>query len=105
MPVALAIAEMGGGTTNCPGTSSMQTTLYTLSGPIAKEIGMNAGQNSMDVGNPANMSIGRVGSIMSVNFGGCITGLIRTDAGNMVHSTAFAEDLEELGRRGQLLGG
>ena len=96
LPVALAIATSGGGTTNCPGTSSMATTLYIVSGPIAKEIGMNAGQNSMDVGNPANMTLGRVGALISVNFGGCITGLVRTDSGNPVHSVCTAEDLEGL---------
>jgi hypothetical protein len=96
MPVAMAIATSGGGSTNCPGTSSMATTLYFVSGPIAKEIGMNSGQNSMDVGNPANMTLGRVGALMTVNFGGCITGAVRSDEGNMVHSTMFAEDLDGL---------
>jgi hypothetical protein len=96
LPVALAIATAGGGTTMCPGTSSMIATFYFVSGPIAKEIGMNPGQNSMDIGNYANCTIGRVGAIMSVNFGGCITGLVRTDSGNPLHSVCFAEDLEGL---------
>jgi hypothetical protein len=96
MPAVIAIAVAGGNSTNCPGTSSMATTLWCVSGPYAKEIGMNAGQNAMDVGNHANMSLGRVGSIITVNFGGCITGLVRTDAGNMVHAVAYAEDLESL---------
>jgi hypothetical protein len=96
MPVVLAIATAGGNSTNCPGTSSMWATPFVVSGPIAKEIGMNAGQNSMDVGNPANMTLGRVGGLMTVNFGQCITGTGRTDEGNMIHSVAFAEDLDGL---------
>jgi hypothetical protein len=96
LPVALAIAEGGGGTTSCPGTSSMFTTIFCVSGPIAKEIGMNVGQNAMDVGTPANVTLGRVGALMSINFGGCITGLVRTDTGNMEHSICFPEDLEGL---------
>jgi len=94
MPVVLAIASAGGGSTQCPGTSSMWPTWFVVSGPIAKEIGMNAGQESMDVGNPANMTLGRVGSLMTVNFGGCITGTVRTDSGNPIHSVCFAEDTE-----------
>jgi hypothetical protein len=96
LPVALAIASTGGGSTSCPGTSSMFGTMYCVSGPIAKEIGMNAGQQSMDVGNFANMTLGRVGALITVNFGGCITGQVRTDSGNPLHSTCFAEDLEGL---------
>jgi hypothetical protein len=96
LPVVLSIATTGGGTTNCPGTSSMIAAYYFVSGPIAKEIGMNPGQNSMDVGNYANCTIGRTGALMSINFGGCITGLVRTDSGNPMHSVCFAEDLEGL---------
>jgi hypothetical protein len=96
LPIALAIASSGGGDTNCPGTSSGPGLMFFVSGPIAKEIGMNAGQNSMDVGNYANMTLGRVGALMTVNFGGCITGLVRTDQGGPLHSVCFAEDLEGL---------
>jgi hypothetical protein len=94
MPVALAIAESGGGSTNCPGTSSPGSVMFIVSGPIAKEIGMNGGQQAFDVGNQANMTLGRVGALMTVNFGGCITGVVRTDSGHPVHSLCFAEDLE-----------
>jgi len=94
MPVALAEAVAGGGSTNCPGTSSMWPVWWVVSGPIAKELGMNAGQGSMDVGNPANVTLGRVGALMTINFGGCITGLVRTDSGNPIHSVMFAEDLD-----------
>jgi len=96
MPVVLAIAVMGGNSTNCPGTSSMASSWWILSGPIAKEIGMNPGQESMDIGNMANMTLGRVGALISVNFGGCINGLVRTDSGNPIHSVCFPEDADGL---------
>jgi len=96
MPAVLAIAEMGGNMTNCPGTSSMVSTMYCSSGPYAKEIGMNAGQNATDVGNPANMTLGRVGALISVNFGQCTTGANRSDSGNPIHSVCFAEDSDGL---------
>jgi len=94
LPVALAIATAGGGTTNCAGTSGPFGYLFVVSGPIAKEIGMNAGQNALDVGNAANVSLGRVGGLMTINFGGCVTGLVCSDSGNPIHSVCFAEDLD-----------
>ena len=97
MPVVLAVAESGGGNTNCPGTSgSGLEPAFIVSGPISKEIGMNAGQQAMSYGNHANMSIGRTGAFMTVNFGGCITGLVRTDAGNLNKELCFAEDIDGL---------
>jgi hypothetical protein len=96
MPVALAMAEAGGSITNCPGTSSMVSTMWCVSGPIAKEIGMNVGQDATDVGNIANMTLGRVGALISINAGGCTTGASRSDSGNPIHSVCFAEDVEGL---------
>jgi len=96
MPAALAIAEMGGNMTNCPGTSSMVSTMYCVSGPYAKEIGMNAGLDATDVGNMANMTLGRVGALQSINFGQCATGANRSDSGNPIHSVCFAEDTDGL---------
>ena len=74
MPAALAVAAGGGGSTNCPGTSGPSGEFFVISGPYAKEIGMNGKHEAMDVGNPANMSIGRTANLMTINFGGCITG-------------------------------
>jgi hypothetical protein len=96
LPACLAIACGGGNTTSCPGTSGRSPSVWLLSGPYAKEIGMNAGQNSMDVGNRANMTLGRVGALIDINFGQCITGIGRTDQGNLLHSICFPEDLEGL---------
>ena len=96
MPAALAIAQMGGQTTNCPGTSSSAGYLWAISGPYAKEIGMNAGMNAYDVGNPSNMSLGRLGGLISVAIGYCVTGNVRSDVGNIIHNVMFAEDLDGL---------
>lgn len=96
MPVLLAMATAGGGSTNCPGTSSMAGTQYIVSGPIANEIGMNAGHEAFDVGNPANMCLGRAASLMTINIARCTCGQLRSDSGNPMHSICIAEDLEGL---------
>ena len=54
---------------------------------------MNAGQQAEDVGNPANMTIVRAAQLMTVNFGGCIVGVARTDFGSTINM-AFAEDVD-----------
>jgi hypothetical protein len=95
LPVALAIATTGGGSTNCPGTSGSYGFVFVVSGPIAKEIGMNAGQNAFDVGNPVNMSLARAATLMTINLGGCITGQTRTDSGGPIR-VCLAEDVDGL---------
>jgi hypothetical protein len=95
LPVALAISTTGGGSTNCPGTSGSYGFVFIVSGPIAKEIGMNAGQNAFDVGNPVNMSLARAATLMTITLGGCITGQVRTDSGGPIR-VALAEDVEGL---------
>jgi hypothetical protein len=94
LPACLAVATSGGASTSCPGTSGPYGYWFCVSGPYAKEIGMNAGQNAMDVGNPANVSIGRSASLMTVDFGGCIAGAVRTDLGSLINGVAFAEDVD-----------
>jgi hypothetical protein len=97
MPVALAIATAGGSITSCPGTSGPGgVSAFVVSGPIAKEIGMDPGQNALDVGNPANNCLGRFAALISINAGGCITGVVRTDVGNAIHSLCFPEDVDGL---------
>jgi hypothetical protein len=95
LPVALAIATTGGESTACPGTSGGSGTYWVAAGPIAKEIGMNSGLNAMTYGNPPNMTLQRVGRLVTVNFGGCITGVARTDSGHPV-GACFAEDEDGL---------
>jgi hypothetical protein len=94
MPVVLAMAHSGQGYLGYYQTSSPQATWYVVSGPIAKEIGMNAGQEALDTGNRANMTLGRVSALMWVNFGGQTPGVGRSDSGNPIHSLCFAEDIE-----------
>lgn len=63
-PVVLAIAESGAGGARGNGGA------YMVSGPIYKEIGMNVSYGRFGPGNPANKSIGRVGSLLWRNLGG-----------------------------------
>jgi hypothetical protein len=88
----LAIASAKGGLDACPGSSGVHGWFYVVSGPIAKEIGMNAGIGALMYGSPANMTLGRVGSLMTVNFGNCITGVSMSLRGGTINSLAFAED-------------
>ena len=95
MPVLLAIAEQGGGSTNCPGTSSSVGTVYIVDGPIAREIGVGARHEFLDYGNRANVSLAKAARLMTINFGGCIAGIKRTDAGNPLFAVV-AEDTPNL---------
>jgi hypothetical protein len=95
MPLLLGIAELGGGSTNCPGTSSSPGIVYVVDGPISKEVGIGARHEFLDWGNRANVSLVQAARLMTINFGGCITGIVRTDAGNPLFSLV-AEDTEGL---------
>ena len=65
-PVVLAMAESGGGTGDGRGGGGA----FIVSGPIYKEIGMNVTNFLFGPGNPANKTIGRVGSLFWRNLGG-----------------------------------
>ncbi|MBI2851167.1 MAG: hypothetical protein HYX80_09055 [Chloroflexi bacterium] len=65
-PVVLAMAESGGGTGDGRGGGGA----FIVSGPIYKEIGMNVTNSIFGPGNPANKTLGRVGSLMWRNLGG-----------------------------------
>jgi hypothetical protein len=95
MPLLLGIAEQGGGSTNCPGTSSSHGTVYVVDGPISRQVGVGARHEFLDWGNRANVSLAKAARLMTINFGGCITGIVRTDAGNPLFSV-IAEDTEGL---------
>jgi len=90
MPVLLAMAEVGlpmGGVSDCSIGH-----MYCVSGPIAREIGMNAGIQYLSPGNPANMSIGRAGVLMGINLAGCIIGATSIGRmGNNIWGLTFAE--------------
>ena len=65
-PVVLAMAESGGGTGDGRGGGGA----FVVSGPIYKEIGMNVTNFIWGPGNPANKTLGRVGSLFWRNLGG-----------------------------------
>lgn len=91
MPVALAIAESGA-CVGYPGDSSFGH-MYVVSGPIAKEIGMNSGFCYLAPGNPANMTLERAGTLMGINLGGAVFGINVLERTGPLHwGTIFAED-------------
>jgi len=69
-----------------------------MSGPYAKEIGVNAGQGSMNPGNPPSMTIGRAFQLCLINLGGATVGSTNTNLGNPINRAelCFAEDNEAL---------
>lgn len=76
LPVVLAIAESG-----LPiGSTHSLGQFLCVSGPIAKEIGMNTGCGVFGPGNPANSSIGRSYYLMSRNLGGGVPGVNRMNS-------------------------
>jgi hypothetical protein len=94
MPVALAIASRGGGLPSSNGSWSM---FVVVSGPIAKEIGMNAGSGALNPGNQANSTLGRLNCLLLANVSGAIQGVNRLDFGSPWNrGCAFAEDAEAL---------
>ncbi|QBH12592.1 hypothetical protein DO021_20115 [Desulfobacter hydrogenophilus] len=91
MPVVLAIAESGA-CVGYPGDSSFGH-MYIVSGPIAKEIGMNSGFNYLAPGNPANMSLKRAGTLMGINLAGTVFGINVLERTGPLHwGTIFAEN-------------
>jgi hypothetical protein len=67
-----------------------------VSGPLAKELGLNAGANCFGQGNRANATIGRALRLILVNVGGAIpgTGDMSTHGSPGKYSFCFAENEE-----------
>ncbi len=94
-PIVLAIAESGVQT----GTTVYNSQWCVVSGPIAKEIGMNSGVGMLGPGNPANSTIGRAYQLMAVNLGGAVPGINRMSSlGSPMNrgGMCFAEDVDSL---------
>ncbi len=95
LPVVLAMSQSG-----CPtGTTGNQGQLSIVSGPVAKEIGMNTGCGLLNSGNPANVTIGRAYDLMAINLGGAVPGITRmASQGTSINrgGTCFAEDVNGL---------
>jgi hypothetical protein len=97
LPVVLAMAQSG---LYFQATNTGWGYWQIVSGPIAKEIGMNAGQGALGgSGNPANSTIGRAFQLMLINLGGAQYGVTRTETSGSPFNqggTCFAEDSEAL---------
>jgi len=95
LPVVLAIAESGCSTS----TTVFSSQWVCVSGPVAKEIGMNTGTSMLNPGNPANAAIGRAYQLMAINLGGAISGVSRMGSiGSPFNmgGTCFAENVDGL---------
>ncbi|PCJ28032.1 MAG: thiol reductase thioredoxin [SAR86 cluster bacterium] len=75
-------------------TTYFSSPVMVVSGPIAKQIGMNSGVNALGQGNRANATIGRALQLVIRNIGGGVPGGIdRATMGNPGKYTyCFAED-------------
>jgi hypothetical protein len=92
MPVLLAIAEAGGG----GGNDGRGSVAFCVSGPIAKEIGMNFDVGIFGPGNQANRSIARAGELMWRNFGGNIPNVTNVGVMGCPLFNCIPEDLDSL---------
>jgi len=91
MPVVMAIAETGG-SQGYPGDASYGH-MYVVSGPIAKEIGMNCGFGFLCPNNPADTALERASALMGLNLGGFNYGFENGErSGNVIWGKTFAED-------------
>ena len=90
-PVALAIAESGGGCGDGRGGVG-----FCVSGPIGREIGMNFDVNLLGAGNPANRSLGRVSDLMFRNLGGNIPSVNNCGVFGAGLANVFPENAEAL---------
>jgi hypothetical protein len=78
LPLCLAITE--GGLRNPYGSSGSMGIVNIVSGPIAKQLGMNSGVALMSPGNPANITIGRLSSLALKNLAGVAPGVSNISA-------------------------
>jgi len=96
LPVVLAIAQSECAIGTAGGSNGQWV---CVSGPIVKEIKMNAGIGMMDPGNPANTTIGRTYQLMAINLSGATSGINRlSNFGNPFNTggTCFAENVDAL---------
>jgi hypothetical protein len=91
MPILLAMAESGGGCGDGRGGGS-----YVVSGPIAREIGMNFDVNLLGPGNPCNRAIGRAADLMWINLGGEIPSVNNCGIQGSALTNCFPENAEAL---------
>jgi hypothetical protein len=68
--------------------------VHVVNGPIAKEIGMNSGNNALGPGNVSNASIGRAFRLCAINLGGVTPGIndMSSQGNPAKYGVAFAEN-------------
>jgi hypothetical protein len=91
MPILLAMAEAGGGCGDGRGGGS-----FCISGPIAKEIGMNFDVNLLGPGNPSNRALGRATDLMWRNLGGEIPSVNNCGIQGSALTNCFPENADAL---------
>jgi hypothetical protein len=102
MPVILAAVEaMAEPIYNLKGaaaTTGASSPLSIISGPIAKELNINSGQNALGIGWRANASIGRAISLIIKNVGEVVTGVVdmTTLGGSWEFTCCLAENEEAM---------
>lgn len=90
MPVILAMAELGANV-GCPCDCDFSH-MFAVSGPIAREIGMNDRFHALSPGNPPNISMGRAATLIGINLGGVIFGAnVIERIGAFIWGLTFAE--------------
>lgn len=95
LPVILALAASN--QTSRQGSTTSQTCLSVINGPIRNEIGMNCGIGAMGPYNHANVTIGRAYSLLSQNGqGGSVPGetYMGTLGNPLAYSLVFGENEE-----------
>ena len=91
MPILLAMAEAGGGCGD--GRGGQQ---FIISGPIAKEVGMNFDVNVLGPGNPSNRALGRAADLMWRNLGGNIPAVNNCGVWGNAANNCFPENADAL---------
>jgi hypothetical protein len=100
MPILLAMSEILANMGDMISIGIASTTSFgymsVVSGPIAKEISMNSGENILNPGYPPNATIGRAMRLMLMNLGGSRSGstFIENYGNPCNYSCCFAEDVE-----------
>jgi hypothetical protein len=91
MPILLTMAESGGGCSDGRGGGG-----FCISGPIAKEVGMNYDVNILGPGNPSNKCLGRALDLMWRNFGQQIPSVNNVGVWGNARGNVFPENDDAL---------
>jgi hypothetical protein len=78
LPLCLAITE--GGLKNAYGSSGSMGIVHVVSGPVVRQLGMNAGIAVLSAGNPANATLSRFTALVLRNLAGVVPGITNIEA-------------------------